>query len=175
MNWAPGQGAAEEERRLVRRTRKGARRNTESPPQFHYFSPLSLFCGALDKNPFRLLKTDRNEADAYTDVRRMDRGERERPLRVFRGRFNSRRSNTTPGQIDFGSIVHSRITAKRPAILVVISQSLFISKNCTWSQKCHYTWGIWPQKWQTLNRFNSHCRFPGQMNLTVKMNLTDDY
>ena len=38
---------------------------------------LSLFCGALDKNPFRLLKTDRNEADAYTDIRRMDRGERE--------------------------------------------------------------------------------------------------
>ena len=35
---------------------------------------LSLFCGALDKNPFRLLKTDRNEADAYTDVRRMGRG-----------------------------------------------------------------------------------------------------
>ena len=44
-----------------------------APVPLLFFS-LSLFCGALDKNPFRLLKTDRNEADAYTDVRRMGRG-----------------------------------------------------------------------------------------------------
>ena len=33
-------------------------------------------------------------------------------VRATRGRFNSRRSNTTPGQIDFWSIMHSRMTAK---------------------------------------------------------------
>ena len=88
------------------------------------------------------------------------------------GRFHSRRSNTTRGQIDFGSDEHFKMTTKWPAILVVISQSFFISK-------CHHT--FWREMHLTSkmtdpkNRFHSHLKFPGEMNLTDKMNLTDDY
>ena len=78
------------------------------------------------------------------------------------GRFNSRRSNTIPGQIDFGSIVHSRMTAKWPVILVVISQSLFISKNCTWALKCHHTFCIWPPKWPTLKQVSQSLKISGR-------------
>ena len=44
---------------------------------FLLFSPLPVEWkegGALDKNPFRLLKTDRNEAEMYSGTRRMQMG-----------------------------------------------------------------------------------------------------
>ena len=89
-----------------------------------------------------------------------------------RGRFHSRRSNTTRGQIDFGSHEHFKMTAKWPDILVVISQSCFISKwHHTFSRKMHLTSKMTEPK----NRFHSRWKFLGEMNLPDKMNLTDDY
>ena len=52
--------------------REGGREEARRSHRPSSITSLSLFCGALDKNPFRLLKTDRNEAETYNDVRPME-------------------------------------------------------------------------------------------------------